>query len=144
MVGGGYVTTWTQDYPAVPGSADAAAQHARTVAGLHMPQHRAAAAALVKAMITVGVAWSSSHATLNLVTIVSGGHVRFELHYADDLDVDDPVPAHELISALANAYGERRGGGGRMLYAELWGAFPPDDAPALMRHSTHTRAGGAS
>ncbi|MET8866562.1 hypothetical protein ABZW11_26790 [Nonomuraea sp. NPDC004580] len=128
------MTTWTQDYPAAPGSAEAAARHARTVAELHMPARAQDASEIVSAMFAVGVARSSAQTALNLVTEVDDDSrtVRFALHYAGDVHAPDPADSHQVLSRLADAYGERSGRGGRMVYAELRRELPPEELGLLV------------
>jgi hypothetical protein len=128
MLGGGCVTTWTQDYPALPGSADAAARYARTIVAEHLPGRADDAEKIVREMLAVGIARSAARSTMNLITVITevaaaSGHVHFELHYANDAaGTADPASAHQVVSALSNAYGEQDTRDGRMLYAVLWGS----------------------
>lgn len=114
------VTTWTQDYPPLPGSADAAAQMADTVVAEHLPRRRRDAAPLVRALI--GAALAKTSHSLNLKTVVDDEpfRARFELHYRNDIETSDPLGVHQAVSRLADAYGEQRTRDGRMIYAELW------------------------
>lgn len=114
------MTTWTQDYPALPGSADAAAQLADTVVAEHLPRRRNDAGPLVRKLFACALARTST--SLNLKTVVDDQpfRARFELHYRDDVDAADAPGAHEVVSRLADAYGEQPTPSGRMIYAELW------------------------
>lgn len=117
------MTTWSQDYPALPGSADAAAHYARAVVAEHLPGRADRAPRLLKEMFAVGLARSTPHSSMNLITLIAEhgkAKIRFELHYANDLDAPDPPAAHQMVSALSNAYGEHDTRSGKLIYAELW------------------------
>lgn len=117
------MTTWTQDYPALPGSAHAAAKLAHTVAYQHLPGRAVDAHKVVAALFAVGLAKSSSSSILNLITQADGQRVRFELYFPNDQTAaDDTTAAYQSVSALADSAGEKRTGQGRgrMMYAELW------------------------
>lgn len=122
------MTTWTQDYPALPGSATAAAHYAHTIVQERLPGRADDAQKIVREMFAVGVARSTPLSNMNLITVIEDnlgerGHVHFELHYANDAaDSNDPRDAHQIVSALSDSYGERRTNEGRMLYADLWGS----------------------
>ncbi|WP_144070077.1 hypothetical protein [Nonomuraea indica] len=115
------MTTWTQDYPALEGSADAAARLAYTVANQHLPGRASDAFTLVEHLFSAGLARSSPASNLNLITEAERGRVRFELHYPNDqADTTGSATAVLEVSRLADAYGERPTRRGRMMYAELW------------------------
>lgn len=127
MLGGGCVTTWTQDYPALPGSAKAAAHYAHTIVQQRLPDRADDAQKIVSNMFAIGIAKSTQSSAMNLITVIDDeilrGHVHFELHYANDAaDGKDPRDAHQIVSALSDSYGEHRTHSGRMLYADLWGS----------------------
>ena len=116
------MTTWTQDYPALPGSAHAAAKLAHTVAYQHLPGRALDAHKVVDAMFAVGLAKSSTSSILNLITQADGQRVRFELHYPNDQKDNEATTtaAYQNVSALADSSGDNRTERGRMVYAELW------------------------
>jgi hypothetical protein len=113
------VTTWIQDYPALPGSADSAARLADTVTAEHLPGRRADAGPLVRQLFECALARSNSASVVKLITVVDSLRARFEVHYLNDLNVPDPLSAHQAVSALSDACGEERKHDGRMIYAEL-------------------------
>lgn len=117
------MTTWSQDYPALPGSADAAAHYARTVVAEHLPGRGDDAGKLVLEIFRIGLCRSSPLSNLNLITIFDDTpktRLRFELHFPNDTFEPDAQLAHQTVSALADAYGEQYTRRGRMIYAELW------------------------
>lgn len=115
------VTTWTQDYPALPGSALAAAHYAQALVSEHIPRRAADAYTLAQHLFAVGLARSSPISNMNLITIVDPGRrIRFELHFPNDIHGGDAQLAHQAVSALSDAYGETYTRRGRMIYAELW------------------------
>ncbi|MEU4332308.1 hypothetical protein [Nonomuraea dietziae] len=113
------MTIFTQDYPALPGSSSAAAQHAHTVVEERTPRRASDAYQLVSAMFTWALARSHTASSLTLITTVDHGRTRFELHFPNDQPGSVQLAA-EQVSALADAYGERPSQRGRMIYAELW------------------------
>lgn len=115
---------WIQDYPAKPGSADAAAQRAHAVVAKHLPHRVHDAAELVRELFTCALAKSGPTGNLNLVTVVHPNTARFEVHYPNDLDAPDPPTAYQAVSVLADASGLRPTRHGRMIYAELWDHTP--------------------
>lgn len=128
------MTTWTQNYPSLPGSGTAAAHYAQALVSETIPERKQDAFALVEAMFQIGVTRSSVTTDLNLVSIADnlprGRRVKFELTYANDIDTPDPPTAHQLLSRVADAYGERRAvHGGRIVYAELWAWAQADSTP---------------
>lgn len=111
---------YTQDYAALPGSADAAAHHARTIAGEHATRRQADAEQVVRDMIAIGLASTGAGGSLNLITTAEYGRVKFELYYPDDVeDAVVPPDAHRRVSRTADAYGEDGTRSGRMIYAVL-------------------------
>ncbi len=116
------MTTWTQDYPALAGSADAAAQLAYTVANQHLPGRASDAYTLVEHLFSAGLAKSSPGSDMNLITVEEPSKIRFELYFPNDQpDPTSAATAYQAVSKLADAYGERpTKRGGRMIYAELW------------------------
>lgn len=115
------MTTWTQDYPALPGSALAAAHYAQALVSEHIPRRADDAYQLTQHLFAVGLARSSPISNMNLITVVDPGQrIRFELHFPNDVRTSDAELAHQQLSALADAYGEQYTRRGRMIYAELW------------------------
>ncbi len=120
----GDVTTLTQDYAALPGSADAAAQHARTVVAEYQPYERQRAddaAAIVKALFLDALTRTSLGGNISLITTIDSERIRFEMHDPGERipGAQPPIGVHERISALADAYGSAKTRRGRMAYAEL-------------------------
>ena len=120
----GDVTTLTQDYAALPGSADAAAQHARTVVAEyqpHEPQRADDAATIVKSLFLDALTRTSLGGNISLITTIDSERIRFEMHDPDE-DIpgaEPPIGVHRRVSALADAYGAARTRTGHMTYAEI-------------------------
>lgn len=111
---------FTQDYVALPGSVEAAAHHARAVAGAHLADRQAEAEQLVRDMFSIGLGATAPGGILGLVTTAGAGVIRFELSYPNDaIEPTIPPSAHRQMSATADRYGEGRTRTGRMIYAEL-------------------------
>lgn len=111
---------FTQDYVALPGSVEAAAHHARAVAGAHLADRQAEAEQLVRDMFSIGLGATAPGGVLGLVTTADDGGIRFELIYPNDaIEPVIPPSAHRQVSAAADRYGEGRVRSGRMIYAEL-------------------------
>ncbi|WP_327108084.1 hypothetical protein [Nonomuraea glycinis] len=101
-----------------------AAQRAHAVVAKHLPHRVHDAADLVRELFTCALAKSSPAGHLNLITVVHPNTARFEVHYSSDLNAQDPLTAHQSVSALADASGPRPTRNGRMIYAELWDYAP--------------------
>ncbi|MFD1537946.1 hypothetical protein [Nonomuraea guangzhouensis] len=115
------MTTWTQDYPALPGSAHAAARLAHALATARSPRRASAAYRLVEHLFGCALARSSPSSNLNLIIVIEDGKIHFEVHYPNDHKAAfDTATAYQTVSALADAYGEGQTRRGRMIYAELW------------------------
>ncbi|WP_433509552.1 hypothetical protein ACQP2T_37095 [Nonomuraea sp. CA-143628] len=115
------MTTWTQDYPALPGSAQAAARLAQALATARSPQRASVVYRLVENLFGCALARSSPRGNLNLIIVVERGRIHFEVHYPNDHRAAADAPAaFQTVSALADAYGETQTKRGRMIYAELW------------------------
>ncbi|MGA5764457.1 hypothetical protein [Nonomuraea bangladeshensis] len=119
------MTTWTQDYPALPGSAHAAAAYADAIVGEHLPGRGGDAGKIVRGLFQAALARSSPLSRLNLTTIFDDSprrFLRFELVFPNDVDAPDAPLAHQIVSALADSCGETwtRRRRDRMIYAELW------------------------
>ncbi|MET7333253.1 hypothetical protein [Nonomuraea sp. NPDC005650] len=116
------MTTWTQDYLAHPGSISAAADYAEAIVSARIPGRGDDARQVVHELFAAAIARSSPLSNLNLTTIFTDTPkimLRFELSFPNDVDRADTALA--TVSALSDAYGERRDRqGGRMVYAELW------------------------
>ncbi|WP_433363860.1 hypothetical protein [Streptosporangium sp. CA-115845] len=113
--------TFTQDYPALPGSIDAAVQHARTVAKQYQPDRVDDAEQVVRVLFTDALTRTAPSGNISFITTVDFSHVRFEIH-----DANTPVPGastnpgtHQLVSALADRYGSGGTRGGHMAWVEL-------------------------
>ncbi|WP_219512663.1 hypothetical protein [Nonomuraea ceibae] len=102
----------------------AAAHYAQALVSETLPRRASDAYHLAQQLFAVGLARSSPVSNLNLITLVdrtpTGQRIRFELHYANDLNDADAPEAHRAVSALSNAYGEQDTRRGKMIYAELW------------------------
>ncbi|MFN2636805.1 MAG: hypothetical protein ABR585_07260 [Gemmatimonadaceae bacterium] len=113
--------TFSQDYPPLLGSIDAAVQHARTVVGDQQPDRVDDAAKIVRALFVDALTRTGSAGNISLITSVNSSRIRFEIH-----DPNTPIPgatldpdAHRLISALADQYGSGGTRGGHVAWAEL-------------------------
>ncbi|WP_326646717.1 hypothetical protein OG884_19005 [Streptosporangium sp. NBC_01755] len=113
--------TFTQDYPALPGSIDAAVQHARTVVKQCQPDRVDDAEQVVRALFADALTRTPLDGNISFITAVDLSHVRFEIH-----DANTPVPgaladpgAHRLVSALADRYGSGGTRNGHKAWAEL-------------------------
>ncbi|MER7365591.1 hypothetical protein [Nonomuraea wenchangensis] len=119
------MTTWTQDYPALPDSSLAAARCARALVEQFDPARSDDGYKVVEELFRVALARCSLGGTVNLKAMADrtprGPRLRFELHFPDDANSPEPPEAHQALSALADAYGERRSRDGRLAYAEIWG-----------------------
>ncbi|MBG0828585.1 hypothetical protein HS041_12475 [Planomonospora sp. ID67723] len=114
------MATWTQDYPPLPGSVDAAVLHARTIAEQHQPSRVDDAAEIVRALFRDALTRTGPDGNINLITTVDIGLIRFEVH-----DPNTPTGAvldpdvHRLASARADWYGSTGTRAGHMVWAEL-------------------------
>lgn len=116
------MTTLAQDYAALPGSADAAAQHARTVVAEYERSRADDAAAIVKGLFLDALTRTGLGGNISLITTVDSEKIRFEMHDPND-DVPGVVPpigVHERVSALSDGYGSSRTKHGHMAYAEIF------------------------
>ncbi|MEO3860843.1 hypothetical protein [Acrocarpospora sp. B8E8] len=142
------MTTLSQEYAALSGSAEAAALHARTIVEEHQPDRAEAAAEVVRLLVADALARTPPGDNVGLVTIVGGGVVRFEVR-DPDLVVDGAEPPFALlstVSTLADRFGDGRvrEGAGHMAYAEIFiHADAPDscgglESPLLVRAERQT------
>lgn len=97
--------TFVQDYPPLPGSIQAAAHHARTVAAEHQPGRVADAETIVGLLIADALTRTGPDGNIGLTTIVDEAAIRFEVR-----DPNTPVAAsvpqiQARVSGLADLYG---------------------------------------
>ncbi|MFI6890143.1 hypothetical protein [Streptosporangium canum] len=116
------MSTYSQDYAPLPGSVDAAAQHARTIAKQHQPDRTDDAEQVVRAMVSDSLTRTEQGSTIRLITTIAPNCIRFEVR-----DPNTPKPgtpprpdAWRLVSTLADRYGSRGTRGNHMSWAELY------------------------
>ncbi|MEV4246861.1 hypothetical protein AB0J63_26035 [Streptosporangium canum] len=116
------MSTYSQDYAPLPGSVDAAAQHARTIAKQHQPDRTDDAEQVVRAMISDSLTRTEQGSTIRLITTVAPDCIRFEVRDPNTLKPGTPThpDAWRLVSALADRYGSRGTREAHISWAELY------------------------
>lgn len=115
------MTTLTQDYAALPASADAAAQHARAVVGARFPTRAEDAAEAVRLLFLAAVPHAPEGGAVNVITTSGIDVIRFEVLDAGLPAEEAPTGVYSEISRRADRYGEGRSrNGGRMAYVEIF------------------------
>jgi hypothetical protein len=116
------MSTYSQDYAPLPGSVDAAVQHARTIAKQHQPDRTDDAAQVVHAMVSNSLTRTEQGSTIRLITTVAPNCIRFEVRDPNTSKPGTPTPsdAWRLVSTLADRYGSRGTRDAHMSWAELY------------------------
>lgn len=100
---------FTQDYVALPGSVEAAAHHARAVAGAHLADRQAEAEQLVRDMFSIGLGATAPGGVLGLVTTADDGGIRFELIYPNDA-IEPVIPRLHTVRCQQRPTGMAKAG----------------------------------
>ncbi|MER5326783.1 hypothetical protein [Streptosporangium roseum] len=116
------MSTYSQDYAPLPGSVDAAAQHARTIAKQHQPDRTDDAEQVVRAMVSDSLTRTEQGSTIRLIMTIAPNCIRFEVRDPNTPKPGTPTHPHawRLVSVLADRYGSRGTRGNHMSWAELY------------------------
>ncbi|MEV0752788.1 hypothetical protein [Streptosporangium sp. NPDC050280] len=116
------MSTYSQDYAPLPGSVDAAVQHARTIAKQHQPDRIDDAEQVVRAMVSDSLTRTEQGSAIRLVTTIAPNCIRFEVRDPNTPKPGTPKPSDvwQLVSALADRYGSRSTRDDHMSWAELY------------------------